>query len=174
MLREFLVATFSEEDSLRTAVRRIREAGFKIHDVYAPYPVHGLDRLMGLPPSRLPVIAFLAGLAGGVATMGTQFYLSVFDWGLNVGGKPPNSTLAFIPITFEVTVLSAGLATAVALLARCRLFPGAQPARFETDATEDAFALVLRRREATFDAGEARRLLLESGARNVTVKRLPS
>src|SRR5262249_12502721 len=172
VLREFMVASFSEESSLCQAVARIREAGFKIYDVYAPYPVHGLDRLMGLHPSRLPVIAFIAGLGGCAAAFALEFCCAVLDWSLNVGGKPANSTLAFVPIAFELTVLSAGLVTVAAFLARCKLFPGARPALFERGTTEDVFALVLRRRETTFDAGLARRLLLESGARNVTLKQV--
>jgi len=168
--REFLVATFSEEDGVRTAVRRIRERGFRVYDVYTPYPVHGLDEAMGLRRSRLPWMSLAAGALGLGVAMGLQFYAGVFDWNLNVGGKPDNSTLAFVPITFELTVLFAGLATVAALLFRCGLYPGASPRLLEEGATDDTFAVVLRRRDATFDAGEARRLLLESGARDVTVK----
>jgi hypothetical protein len=173
MLREFVVATFAEEHGLKEAVRRMRAHGFRIYDVYTPYPVHGLPELMALRPSRLPLVSFAAGAAGLATALALQFYTSVFDWPLNVGGKPANSTLAFIPISFELTVLFAGLATALALLVRCGLRPGARPAAFAPEATEDAFALVLRRRDATFDAGEARRLLLESGARQVVVKEIP-
>ena len=94
-----------------------------------------------------------------------QFYMAVFDWPLNVGGKPPNSTLAFVPITFELTVLCAGLVTAAAFLVRSPAGARAPaPLRFADGTTEDVFALVLRRRDVTFDAGEARQLLLESGA----------
>lgn len=170
MFREFVVASFAEEHGLREAVRLMRAHGYRIHDVYTPYPVHGLPELMGLRRSRLPLVAFAAGVGGLLAALVLQFYTAVFDWPLNVGGKPANSTLAFIPIAFELTVLCAGLATAAALLVRCGLVPGASPRLFAEGTTEDVFALVLRRRDATFDAGEARRLLLESGARNVTVK----
>jgi hypothetical protein len=170
MLKEYVVATFAEEQGLKEAVRRIRAHGFRIYDVYTPYPVHGLPELMALRRSRLPIVGFVAGLGGLGLALGLQFYTAVFDWPLNVGGKPPNSTLAFMPISFELTVLCAGLATAAAFLVRCGLRPGARAAVFVEDTTEDAFALVLRRRDATFDAGEARRLLLESGARQVTVK----
>jgi hypothetical protein len=86
---------------------------------------------------------------------------------LNVGGKPPNSTLAFVPIAFELTILCAGLAAAGAFLFGSRLFPGAKARVFAEGATEDVFTVVLRKRDATFDAGEARRLLLECGAYRV-------
>jgi hypothetical protein len=131
--------------------------------------VHGLDEAMGLRPSRLPLVTLLAGLAGLASALLLQFYCAVFDWPLNVGGKPRNSTLAFVPITFELTILFAGLATAGALLLRSRLLPGAPPRVFAPGATEDVFAVVLRKRDATFDAGEARRLLIDSGAYEVRV-----
>jgi hypothetical protein len=168
-LKQFLVATFLDEQTLREAVMQMRAHGYRIYDAYTPYPVHGLDELMGLRRSRLPYVSFAAGVFGLVSALTFQFYAAVFDWPLNVGGKPANSTLAFIPITFEMTVLCAGLATAAALLLRCGLLPGARPSLFAPGVTEDIFAIVLRRREATFDAGEARRLLMSSGARNVAL-----
>ena len=171
--RQFLVATFSNEHALRGAARRLRERGVRIHDVYAPYPVHGMDELMGLRHSRLPIVTLVGGLAGGAAALAMQFYMAVLDWPLNVGGKPPNSTLAFVPITFELTVLCAGLITAAAFLARSRLAPGIRAAQFAHGTTEDVFALVLRVRDITFDSGEARRVLLESGAAQVVVKEDP-
>jgi hypothetical protein len=171
--REFLVATFSNEHALRLAARRLRERGSRIHDVYTPYPVHGMDGLMGLGHSRLSIATLVGGVVGGASALAMQFYMAVFDWPLNVGGKPPNSTLAFVPITFELTVLCAGLVTAAAFLTRARLAPGARAAQFAQGTTEDVFALVLRRRDVTFDAGEARRLLLESGASQVVFQEIP-
>jgi hypothetical protein len=156
--REFLVGSFAHAADALSAVLRIRDA---------PYPVHGLDEAMGLRPSRIPVVALVAGSAGLAFALALQFYCAVLDWPLNVGGKPPNSTLAFVPIAFELTVLCAGLATAGAFLFGSRLFPGAKAHLFAEGTTEDVFTVVLRRRDATFDAGEARRLLMESGAFNV-------
>ena len=170
MLREFLVGCFADEDGARTAVQRLSARGFRVHDVFTPYPVHGLDEAMGLRRSRLPWMSLAAGVFGLGVAMGLQFYAGVFDWNLNVGGKPDNSTLAFVPIGFELTVLFAGLATVAAFLLRAGLFPGAGARLLAEGTTEDTFAVVLRRRDATFDAGEARRLLMETGARQVTIK----
>ncbi len=172
MPREFMVATFSDERMLREGLRRVTGRGFRVYDVYTPYPVHGLDDALRLRRSRLPILSLVAGLGGLVAALALELYCAVFDWPLNVGGKPANSTLAFVPIAFELTILSSGLATAAGFLARCRLFPGAGATVFAAAATDDVFALVLRRRDVTFDAGEARRLLLESGARDVSLREL--
>jgi hypothetical protein len=168
--RQFLVATFASENTLRDAARRLKDSGVHIYDAYTPYPVHGLSDLIGVRPSRLPLVALAGGIAGCVGAFAMQFYMAVFDWPLDVGGKPPNSTLAFVPIAFELTILCAGLATAVAFLLRSRLVPGVGPEVFADGTNEDVFALALRRRDATFDSGETERLLLESGATQIALK----
>jgi hypothetical protein len=167
MARPFLVATFADEAPLVHAVRTLRAHGFRIWDVYTPYPVHGLAEALGLRRSRLPWVAAGAGLVGLIAALGFQLYAAGLDWPVNVGGKPDTSVLPFIPVTFEITILAAGLATVAALLVRCRLLPGPPPRLAEPGTTDTVFALALRRRDGGFDAGMARRLLEESGARTV-------
>jgi hypothetical protein len=164
MPREYLVAIFVDPELLLDGVRQLRTHGFKIYDVYAPYPVHGLDEAMGLQRSRLGYVTFAAGVVGLLAAISFQFYAAVFDWTLNVGGKPDNSTLAFVPITFEITILAAGLATAKAFLLRSGLLPGARAKLVDPRVTDDRFAIALRWRASVFDTGEARRLLDGSGA----------
>ena len=167
MASAYLVATFAEPRALLEAVTAIRAAGFKIYDVYAPCPVHGLDEAMGIRRSRLPYVTLAAGAIALVATVGFEFYAAVFDWTLNVGGKPDNSTLAFVPIAFEMTVLGAGLATAAAFLLRTGLVPGAEAKHAGPPVTDDTFAVALRWRPNAFDTGEARHLLLTSGATDI-------
>jgi hypothetical protein len=164
MAREYLVATYLEPGALVNAVTTIRAHGFKIYDVYAPYPVHGLDEAMGLHRSRLGYVTMAAGAAGLIAAISFQFYAAVFDWSMNIGGKPNNSTLAFVPISFEITILAAGLATAAAFFVRSGLFPGAPVKLAGPRVTDDAFAIALRWKSNVFDTGEVRRLLHDSGA----------
>jgi hypothetical protein len=164
MARGFLVATFDGQEALLEAVTNVRGRGFKIYDVYTPFPVHGLDQALGIRRSRLGYVTLVAAILGLSAALAFQFYAAVFDWSLNVGGKPDNSTLAFVPIAFELTILAGGLATAAAFVLRTGLFPGA-PARLAGPrVTNDRFAIALRWRATVFDTGEARRLLLDSGA----------
>jgi ActD protein len=167
MPNPYLVATFTEPGTLVAAVAAVRAHGFKIYDVYTPCPVHGLDEAMGIKRSRLPYVTLVAGAIGCVAAIAFEFYAAVFDWTLNIGGKPDNSTLAFIPIAFEVTVLGAGLATAAAFLIRAGLFPGGTAKLAAPRVTDDTFAIALRWRPNAFDTGEARHLLLQSGAADV-------
>src|SRR5437764_126689 len=122
--RTFLVATFSDANSLLQGVMEVRKHNFSIYDVYSPYPVHGLDEAMALKRTRLPWVTLLVGFCALTAALTFQFYTSVLDWPLNVGGKPDNSTLAWVPICFEFTVLLGGLSIFFALLFRSRMYRG--------------------------------------------------
>jgi hypothetical protein len=148
-------------------VHAVTHDNFRIYDVYAPYPIHGLDAAMGVRRSRLPWVTFVVGCCALMLALTFQFYTTVLDWPLNVGGKPDNSTLAFVPICFELTVLLSGLATVAALFLRAQLYPGKKEMLFAEGITNDTFALVLRRREPNFDTHRAWKLLEESGAERI-------
>jgi hypothetical protein len=110
-----------------------------------------------------------AALVGLLTALALQFYTVVYDWPLNVGGKPDNSTLAFVPICFELTVLFGGLATVGALFLRARMFPGRGERLPAEGVTNNRFALVLRKRDS-FDTERARLLLEKSGAEAIEEK----
>lgn len=164
----FVIATFSDPDTLLHAVQAVRAQDFRVYDVYAPYPIHGLDQAMGIRHSRLPWVTFLAGLGALTFALTLQFYTNVWDWPLNVGGKPDNSTLAFVPVCFELTVLIAGLSTVAALFFRTQLFPGKKERLAIEGVTDNKFALVLRKR--TGDMRRAVAILEHSGAEKVEQK----
>lgn len=174
MSRQFLAATFSETDAVVRAARALREAGFRIYDVYTPFPIEELEHEMRIRPSRIPWVTLCAAAGGVVGALLLQFYTAILDWPLNVGGKPANSTLAFVPITFELTVLIGGLATVAALLLRTRLFPG-RPARLVAEGvTNDRFAVLLRKRDHGFDVHAAHRILKQSGAMEIDEREVGS
>jgi len=167
MPNKYLVATFANPDNLLQAVRGVRAQSFPIYDVYAPFPIHNLDEAMGIRRTRLPWVTLIAGALGLSFAISFQFYTNVLDWPLNVGGKPDNSTLAFLPICFELTVLIGGLTTVAALLFRARLFPGKKEHLPARGITNDKFALVLRQRGENFDAARACSLMESSGAEDI-------
>lgn len=146
-----LVGSFDHEEDLLEAIARVREQGWRIVDVYVPYAVHGLDQALGLQPSRLPWVAFGAGALGVALTLWFQFWTTAVDWPLNVGGRPWNSLPAFVPVTFEMMVLFAGLGIVLAFLIRCRLYPGKKPELSFPGVTDNRFVLVLQERDAAFD-----------------------
>jgi hypothetical protein len=168
MKAQILVARFVEVDGLLRAVRQARRELFRVYDVFAPFPVHGLDEAMGIRHTRLPKVTLIAGLTGLATALTLQFYTNVLDWPLNVGGKPDNSTLAFIPISFELTVLFAGLATVAAFLLRARLYPGKRPWLVDPGVTDDVFALVLRKPGDDESHQRALALLSACGATSIT------
>jgi len=167
MAERFLVGSFSEPGPMLAAVATLRSAGVAIHDVFAPYPVHGLDQAMGIRRSRLPFVTLLAGLGGLCFALAFQYYTAVFDWPLDVGGKPENSTLAFVPVCFELTVLIGGLSTVGAFLLRARLFPGKREQLPVLGVTNNVFAVVTRAPQGGNEYELARRIMLEHGADGV-------
>lgn len=173
MPNNLLVATFANVDSLLQAVRQARRETLRVHDVFAPFPIHGLDDAMGLRYTRLPKVTLIAGLTGLAFALCLQYYANVLDWPLNVGGKPDNTTLAFIPISFELTVLFGGLTTVAAFLLRARLFPGKRAWLPVAGVTDDAFALALRKPAADDAEQRARALLLEHGALRIEESEAP-
>jgi hypothetical protein len=154
-----LVGSFDREEDLIEAIHCAREQGCRIVDVYVPYAVHGLDRVLGLRPSRLSWVAFGCGALGVLLALAFQFWTTAIDWPVDVGGRPWNSLPAFVPVTFEMMVLFAGLGTVLAFLLTCRLFPGKQPGLSFPGVTDNHFVLVLQERDATFDPDVVRRML---------------
>lgn len=156
-----VIGYFESEQGVVEATRSAVEAGFTVTDVFTPYAVHGLSEAMGLSSSRLSWVCAAAGLTGGTFAMGFQIWSSTYSWALNVGGKPFASVPAFVPVTFEATVLSAALVTVAALFARTRLFPGKKATALPR-VTDDRFALVLEG-----DPTASRALLTGAGAVDV-------
>jgi len=159
MNRRLLTAAFSREEDVVAATSAVRAHGFEVVDVWSPYAVHGLDRAMGLQPSRLPMVCLLLGLLGGALKIWFEYWTTAFSWPLNVGGKPWDSLPAFVPVTFEVMVLSAGVSTVIAFFLAARLWPGKQPITPDPRATDDRFVLVIEETDSTFDAGQVSALL---------------
>lgn len=143
MTRHLHVSVYAREEDILGATTAAREKGLTIADVYAPYAVHGLDRAMGLKPSRLPWVCFVLGLLGAVLILAFQYWASAVDWPINVGGKPWNSIPAYIPAAFEVMVLMGGLGTVLAFIVIVGLRPWREASLVHPRVTDDHFALVL-------------------------------
>lgn len=159
MARRTLIAVFEREEDILAATDAARRDGLSILDVYTPYAVHGLDRAMALQPSRLPWVCFLLGLAGAAFKVWFEYWTTAVSWPIDVGGKPWNSWPAFVPVTFEVMVLFAGVSTVAAFFLVAGLRPGRPAVLVHPRVTDDRFVLLLDEPDATFDAARVRRLL---------------
>lgn len=166
-----ILAEFETADALIGAAKTAREAGFRKMDAYSPYPVHGLDDALGIKRTKLPLIVLLAAIAGAIAGYGLQWWVSVKAYPLNVGGRPLNSWPAFIPITFETTILFAGVAAVVGMLA-LNGFPEPYHPVFNAPEFEraslDRFFLCIEADDPRFKADDVRVLLNGLGPLKVT------
>ncbi|NIP18513.1 MAG: DUF3341 domain-containing protein, partial [Xanthomonadales bacterium] len=110
------MAEFHEPDSLLAGVERAREAGYRKMDAYSPFPIEGLAEALGFRRTRIPLVVFLGGLVGCLGGFFLQYWVSAVDYPLNVGGRPLFSWPAFIPVTFELTILVAAFAAVLGML----------------------------------------------------------
>jgi hypothetical protein len=143
MIKKFIVGSFEDEKVLFPAVKNVRRAGYKIHDVYTPYPVHGLDKALGLRETSLHTMGFIYGIIGTATAVGGMGWIFTTDWPLNIGGKPHFPLAAFIPITFELTVLFSAVGMVWTFCWLCKMMPGVKKHHFSPRATDDAFVMVI-------------------------------
>ena len=144
MIGRVLIAVFERETDILQATRSARTEGLDVVDVFTPHAIHGMDRALGLRPSRIPWVCFLLAVFGSVTMMAFQYWASAVDWPINVGGKPWNSWPAFTPVVFEVAVLSSGVGTVLFFIAWSGLRPGRQSPVSDLGVTDDRYALVIR------------------------------
>ncbi len=142
-IKNFVVATFDDEKVLFPAVKNARKAGLKIHDVYTPFPVHGLDHAMGLRETSLHTAGFIYGITGTTTALTFMSWVFTKDWPINFGGKPFWSVPAFIPITFELTVLFAAVGMVLTFCYLCQLAPFVKKHHFDLRATDDLFVMAI-------------------------------
>ena len=164
--KKFVTATFKDEAILFPAVKRVRMAGYKIHDVYTPFPVHGLDYAMGLRETSLHTAGFIYACTGTTTALTGISWILTKDWPLNFGGKPHFSLPAWIPITFELTVLFASIGMVLTFCYLCQMAPFVKKHRFHLRATDDTFTMVIECTAKT-NVEEAKAFLNQCGAEEV-------
>ena len=166
-----LMAEFESAEDLVSAAQRTYAEGYRRMDAFTPFPVEGLAEAIGFHETRVPLICLIGGLIGCSGGFFMQWWPNVMGYPLNIGGKPFNSWPAFIPITFELTILCAGLATVFGMLALNGLptpfHPVFNAPRFEL-ATRNKFFLCIKARDIKFDAQKTREFLLTLKPREVS------
>lgn len=161
--KKFTVGCFDEEDTLFAAVKKVRTAGYKIHDVYTPYPVHGLDKALGLRETSLHTAGFIYGITGTTTAISSISWIFTKDWPLNIGGKPHFALPAWVPIMFELTVLFAAVGMVLTFCYLCQLAPFVKKHHFHARATDDLFVMVIECSDKT-NTDDLKAFLSNAGA----------
>lgn len=163
--KNFVVGIFDDEDILLEGVEKVRGSGVKIHEVYSPFPVHGLDEALGYKRTRLPIAAFLFGMTGTSLALVMQIWMLGYDWPMIIGGKNHVSLPPFIPVTFELTVLLAALGMVATFMIVSDMKPYKWPRQFDLRSTDDKHVMAI---DLALNGGkskdEIKRILKEAGA----------
>ncbi|HEX8041385.1 MAG TPA: DUF3341 domain-containing protein [Chryseosolibacter sp.] len=168
---KFLTGVFDDEDVLVNAVRLLRNQGVKIHEVFSPFPVHGLDEVLGYKRSRLPIAAFLFGLTGTTLALFTQVWMLGFDWPMIIGGKPHAALPPFIPVTFEFTVLLSALGMVATFMIVSDMKPYGWPRQFDLRSTQDKHIIAIDLHyNSAKSPSDLTRILKDAGASEVNEK----
>ncbi len=162
---------FDDEEVLLSSVKEIRSNNIEIKEVYSPFPVHGLDKALGLKETRMAITSFIYGCLG--LTLGSLmiYYMMQVDWPQNIGGKPNwtfyHNVPAFVPVLFECTVLFAAHLMSITYLFRNGLFPGAKSDSPDERTTDDKFLMEI---EVEGDASVIKEILKKTGASEINEK----
>jgi hypothetical protein len=167
----FVTGVFEDEDVLVKAVKTVRGSGVKIHEVYSPFPVHGLDEVLGYKRTRLPIAAFLFGMTGTSLALLMQIWMLGYDWPMIIGGKNFASLPPFIPVTFELTVLLSALGMVATFMIVSDMKPYKWPRQFDLRSTDDKHIMAI---DLALNGGKTKeeltRILKDAGASEVNEK----
>lgn len=170
MASKVIQALYNDDDVLMHAVKKVRAAHHHIEEVYTPFPVHGLDKAMGLADTRIAITSFMYGCLGLIVSIVMMNYIMIEDWPQDIGGKPSFSYLenmpAFVPIMFEMTVFFAAHLMVITFYLRSRMWPFKKAENPDKRTTDDHFLMEIGVHD---NESELADLLWETGAVEVKV-----
>jgi len=171
MSNKVIYGIFDDEEVLLNSVKEIKSNNIDIKEVYTPFPVHGLDKELGLKETRMAIAAFVYGCLG-ITFAGLMIYnIMIIDWPMNIGGKPNftfyHNVPSFVPVMFECTVLFAAHLMSITYLIKCGLFPGAKSENPDPRTTDDKFLIEFELEGST---KKVKDLLSKTGASEINEK----
>lgn len=170
MASKVVQALYNDDDMLMAAVQRVKAEHYHIEEIYTPFPVHGLDKAMGLAPTRIAITSFMYGCLGLATAIVMLNYIMIQDWPQNIGGKPSFSYIenmpAFVPVMFEMTVFFAAHLMVITFYLRSKLWPFKKAENPDIRTTDDHFLMEVA---AGDNENEITALLVETGAVEVKV-----
>ena len=165
---------FGDEEILLASAKKLVSKGVHVKDVFSPFPIHGIDPVIGVPPTRLHIAGFIYGLVGMGLALFMFWFTLIMDWPMNIGGKPNFSLLqnlpAFIPVTFEMTVFCAAHGMCVTYFIRNTIYPGKKSWNPDLRTTDDKFLILIDLDENSMRGEEIEAILKETGAEEITQK----
>ena len=142
---KFVHAIYNDDDVLLSAVKMVKSEKFHIEEIYTPFPVHGLDKAMGLEPTRIAIASFIYGCIGFTVSILMINYIMIVDWPQDIGGKPSFSFIenmpSFVPIMFELTVFFAAHLMVITFYLRSKLWPFKEAENPDPSTTDDKFLI---------------------------------
>jgi len=166
MASKVIHAIYTDDDLLLQAVKQVRDARYHIAEIYSPFPVHGLDKAMGLEPTRLAIASFIYGLIGMAVAIVMMNFIMIEDWPQDIGGKPSFSFLqnlpAFVPIIFELTVFFAAHLMVITFYMRSKLWPFKAAENPDVRTTDDHFLMEID--ASNHSVEELSKFLYDTGA----------
>ena len=171
MASKVLHALYNDDDLLLQAVKQIREGRFHIGEIYTPFPVHGLDKAMGLAPTRIAITSFMYGLVGLCVAVAMMNFIMIEDWPQDIGGKPSFSYFqnmpAFVPIMFELTVFFAAHLMVITFYMRSKLWPFKKAENPDLRTTDDMFLVEID--ASHHDVKDLTNFLYDTGASEINL-----
>jgi hypothetical protein len=170
MADKILHAVYDDDDKLLDAVKQIKAANYEIEEVYTPFPVHGLDKAMGLKETRLAITAFIYGCIGFCFAIWMMNHIMILDWPQNIGGKPSFSFIenmpSFVPIMFELTVFFSAHLMVITFYLRSKLWPFKEAENPIPETTDDKFLIVV---EFNGDEKDLKKLVQQTDVMDIKV-----
>ncbi len=171
MADKVIYATYDDDQVLLEGAKKLVAKGIYIRDVFSPFPIHGIDPVIGVKQTRLAICAFLYGLTGLTLALSGMYYFMVADWPMNIGGKPNEffyqNIPAFVPITFEFTVLLAAHGMALTYFIRNWTLPGVKARNPYPETTNDRFVMEIHPHDNGMSADDLAKHLQETGTINI-------
>lgn len=171
MASKVIHAIYTDDDLLMQAVKQVRAERYHIEEIYTPFPVHGLDKAMGLAPTRIAITSFLYGLVGLAVATVMMNYMMISDWPQNIGGKPSfhyiENMPAFVPIMFEMTVFFAAHLMVITFYLRSKIWPFKKAENPDVRTTDDHFLMVVE--VANHDIDMLTQFLEDTGATEISL-----
>ena len=171
MSNKIIYGLYADDERLLEATKKIVAKGHRVNEVYSPFPVHGLDKALGLKETRMAITAFIYGCIGISLAALMIYNIMIVDWPQNIGGKPNwtfyHNMPAFVPILFECTVMFAAHLMSITYLIRCGLFPGGESDSPDPRTTDDKFLMEI---VVEGDLAAVKAMLKKTGATEINKK----